>query len=70
MRLIESNLHSRRVVSGLAHADATALLVTLHDVLWPPDDPARQWSPDTLDRIAQALQAAVEAAEDREGAED
>ena len=27
----------------------------IRDILWPHDDPERQWTPDTLDRIAEVV---------------
>jgi hypothetical protein len=27
----------------------------VREILWPPDNPQRQWTPDTLDRIAEAV---------------
>src|SRR5436190_21317679 len=27
----------------------------VREILWPPDDPQRQWTPDTLDRIAEVV---------------
>ena len=34
--------------------DAEALK-RIQEILWPHDDPARQWTPDTLDRIAEVV---------------
>ena len=28
---------------------------TIHDILWPPDDPLHDWSPGTLEEIADAF---------------
>ena len=27
----------------------------IREILWPPDDPERQWTPDTLDRVAEVV---------------
>ena len=29
----------------------------IRDILWPHDDPERQWTPDTLDRVAEVVTA-------------
>jgi hypothetical protein len=34
--------------------DAEAI-TQIREILWPPDDPERQWTPDTLDRVAEVV---------------
>lgn len=36
------------------HRDADAIK-RVREILWPRDDPERQWTPDTLDRIAEVV---------------
>ena len=37
--------------------EARRALRRIHDVLWPAQDPDREWSPDTLEDIAQEFSA-------------
>jgi replication-associated recombination protein RarA len=41
----------------LSGADARRALQRIHDILWPAKDPDREWSPDTLEDIAQEFSA-------------
>jgi hypothetical protein len=35
-----------------------ALALAVRDILWPPDDPEAEWSPDTLDGLARTMERA------------
>jgi hypothetical protein len=37
---------------------ATEALEALREILWPADDPGADWSPDTLEAIAEVMEAA------------
>lgn len=40
-------------LAHLAPPQLRTMLATIHDILWEPPD--QEWSPDTLDEIAQVL---------------
>jgi hypothetical protein len=48
-------------INGLSSNDARRALRRIHDVLWPAEDPDREWSPDTLEDIAQVFSAILPA---------
>src|SRR2546430_13088908 len=50
---MEENSMSKTQRSS-ARRDADAI-GPVREILWPPDDPERQWTPDTLDRVAEVV---------------
>ncbi len=42
-------------ITALSAGDARERLKEIREILWPPSDPEEQWSPDTLDAIAEVL---------------
>src|SRR5688572_9923442 len=44
-----------RTQRSSSRRDADAI-EQVREILWPHDDPDRQWTPDTLDRIAEVVQ--------------
>ncbi len=44
-------------IDALTAREARRLLQQIREVLWPREDPERQWSPDTLDAIGDALES-------------
>jgi hypothetical protein len=47
-------IHMSTTQRSSTRRDADAIK-RVREILWPPDDPQRQWTPDTLDRIAEAV---------------
>src|SRR5437773_397083 len=53
VQMMEENSTSKTQRSSIQQ-DADAIK-RVREILWPRDDPERQWTPDTLDRIAEVV---------------
>lgn len=48
----------KRAVESLSRVEAIALLGRLREILWPDEDPDAEWEGDTIEHVAEVLEAA------------
>ncbi len=57
MTKVEARARMKRI-EALDGGTARAMLARIHEILWTPRDPDAEWSPDTLDALADVFDCA------------